>query len=168
MKAKNKTQQKKQKLFKVIANDSYKHCYYYPELDKTFIIFKSINGIFDLIYSKNNSIISYDIINYNLISEIKNAHDKQITNFRQIFDNINKRDILLSVSRDDNNIKIWNITNLECILNLKDVNLKGQLYSSCFLNNSKTIYILSTNYNKSDIPEPIKLIDLSGNKRNKR
>ena len=85
MKGNNKTQKKsnkKQKLFKVIAKDSYKHSHFFAELNNTFIIFKSINGIFYLTYSKINSIINYDILNYKIISEIKNAHNSKITNFR--------------------------------------------------------------------------------------
>jgi WD40 repeat protein len=167
LKANNKNQKKsnkKQKLFKVIANNSFKHSYFSAELDNTFIIFKSINEIFYLIYSKMNSIINYDIINYKIRSEIKNAHNSTITNFRHCSDSFNKRDLLLSISKDDNILKIWNITNFECILNLKNVNTKGVLYSACFLKDSKMINFLSTNYNSNGIPEPIKLFDLSGNK----
>ena len=167
MKANNKNQKKsnkKQKLFKVIANDSYKHSYWSANIDNTFTIFKSIDAIFYLIYSKINSIINYDILHYKKISEIKNAHNSQITNLRHCSDSINKRDLLLSISKDDNILKIWNITNYECILNLKNVNTKGVLYSACFLKDSKKINILSSNYNSNGIPEPIKLFDLSGKK----
>lgn len=167
MKANNKTQKrsnKKQKLFKVIAKDAYKHSYFSAELNNTFVIFKSINGIFYLIYSKINSIINYDIINYKSISEIKNAHNSEITNFRHCSDNTNKRDLLLSISKDDNILKLWNVTNFECILNLNNVNTKGVLKSACFLKDSKMIKILSTNFNSDGNPEPIKLFDLSGKK----
>ena len=128
MKGNNKTQKKsnkKQKLFKVIAKDSYKHSYFFAELNNTFIIFKSINGIFYLTYSKINSIINYDILNYKIISEIKNAHNSKITNFRYYSDRINKRDLVLSISKDDNILKLWNVTNFECILNIKMLILKG-------------------------------------------
>ena len=163
MKANNKTQKKsnkKQKLFKVIAKDSYKHSYFSAELNNTLTIFKSINGIFYLIYSKINSIINYDIINYKIISEIKKAHNSKITNFRHCSDNINKRDLLLSISKDDNILKLWNVTNFECLLNINNVNTKGALYSGCFLKDSKMIKILSTNFNSDGNPEPIKLFDL--------
>ena len=167
MKGNNKNKKKsnkKQKLFKVLANDSYGNSYFFAELDNTFIIFKSINDIFYLIYSKINSIINYDILNYKNISEIKNAHNAQITNFRHCSDSINKRDLLLSISKDDNILKIWKINNFECILNLNNVNTKGALYSACFLKDSKKINILSSNYNSNGNPEPIKLFDLSGKK----
>ena len=72
--------------------------------------------------------------------------------------------MLLSISKDDNILKLWNITNFECILNLKNVNNKGVLYSACFIKESKTINILSSNYNSNGIPEPIKLFNLSGKK----
>ena len=167
MKGNNKIQKKsnkKQKLFKVIAKDSYKHSYFFAELNNTFIIFKSINGIFYLTYSKINSIINYDILNYKIISEIKNAHNSKITNFRYCSDSINKRDLVLSISKDDNILKLWNVTNFECILNINNVNTKGVLNSGCFLKDSKMIKILSTNFNSDGNPEPIKLFDLSGKK----
>ena len=159
-----KMKNKKKKLYKVIANDSYKHSYYMEELNKTFTIFKSIQEIFYLIYSKNNSIINYDLNHYQILSEIKNAHNSVITNFRHCTDNALKRDLLLSVSKDDNTIKLWNITNLECILNLTNINTNGVLKSACFLTKPKKINILSSNFNSDGIPEPIKLYDISGRK----
>ena len=74
--------------------------------------------------------------------------------------------MVISISKDDNILKLWNVTNFESILNLNNVNTKGVLYSSCFLNNSKMINILSTNFNSGGNPEPIKLFDLSGKKNN--
>ena len=51
-------------------------------LDNTFFVVKSIEDILLLIYAKeNNSIISYNLINNQIISEIKNAQDNDISNF---------------------------------------------------------------------------------------
>ena len=84
-----------------------------------FIIFKSINDILFLAYIKdNNSIILYDIIDKKKINEIKNIHNGKIQCFNYSFDSQNKRDLILSSSLND--IKIWDINNLECLLNLKD------------------------------------------------
>ena len=71
--------------------------------NNTFSIFKSICGIFYLIYSnKKSSIISYDLINNKTINIIKKAHKSYIINFRHILDNFNKRDLIISLSCDNN------------------------------------------------------------------
>ena len=51
-------------------------------------MFKSINT-FDILYliytNENKSILFFDLINNKKIIEIKNAHNKFITNFRYLF-----------------------------------------------------------------------------------
>jgi len=134
-------------------------------LDNTFNVFKSINNILYLIYTnKNKSIISYNLIDNKKIIEIKNAHNEHITNFRYYLDKINKRDLIISISKDDNNIKLWNISNFECLLDLKSIKYGGCfLDSACFLNDNNQNYIITNNssYNGS---EYIKIYDFKGNK----
>ena len=75
--------------------------------DNTFCIFESVDKIFYLIYSRIfYTIITYALINLKKISEIKKAHNKEITNFRHILDTLNKTDLILSISDKDNNLKI--------------------------------------------------------------
>ena len=69
-------------------------------------VFKSIDDILYLIYAQNNSIISYDIINKKQLKEIENAHKQSIIRFNNFFDDINKRDLLLSLSVEENEIKL--------------------------------------------------------------
>ena len=101
-------------------DDSYtysKSCH--ERFDNTFCIFESIENIYYLIYTNDEndkSIISYNIIEYIKIIEIKNAHKTYITNFRYYFDNTNKRDLILSVSNNDSSIKLWNVNNWECFI----------------------------------------------------
>ena len=139
-------------------------------LNDTFISFKSINNIHFLIYSNNyKSIISFDIINKRIINEIKKAHEEYITNFRYYFDLINKRDLILSISSDNNNLKLWNINpnnnNFECLLDIKKINKEGFLDSACFLKDNNQIFILTSNhYDKKENLESIKLYDFKGNK----
>ena len=143
-----------------LINDSYINI----RLDNTFSIFKSINNLLYLIYSnRNKSIICYDLIKFQKINEIKNAHSEYITNFRHYFDKQNKRDLVMSISAINNNLKIWNAKNWDCILNINKVNNKGLLYSACFLNYKKYIYIITSNFNKKNA-EPIKIFDLNGQK----
>ena len=93
--------------------------------------------IFYIIYTnENRSIISYDLINNKKINEIKNAHSELITNLRHYSDKINKRDLIISISSKNNNIKLWNINTFECLLNLENINNNGLLFSACFFNNN--------------------------------
>ena len=59
--------------------------------------------------TENKSIITLNLINNKKIIEIKNAHNNYITNLRHYLDKNNNRDLLLSVSNVDFNIKIWNV-----------------------------------------------------------
>ena len=134
-------------------------------LDNSICVFKSINDIYYLIYSNlNNSIISFNLINNKIINEIKNAHNTDITNFRYCLDSKNKRDLILSISFGDNNLKLWDANNWMCLLNLQTVNNIGYIKTSCFLNDTKNIYIITSNSCESDLIEPIKIYDLNGNK----
>ena len=149
------------KLIKDLIKDSY---VYYSFLDNTFCVFESIDKILYLIYgNKYRSIISFNIIDSKKINEIKNAHESYITNFRHYLDLNNKRDLIITISADDNNIKLWNIVNLELLVDIQNINKDGLLYSSCFLNNNSQIYIISSNYDYSGNCEPIKVFDFNGN-----
>ena len=132
--------------------------------ENTFIIFNSINKSYLLVYATQiKSIICYDLNRFKNISEIKNAHDENITNFRHCYNSNIQRDIIMSVSRNDNNIKIWDIKYFQCLLNLKNINKDGLLNSASFLNYNNNIYILTCN-RKWINPESIKIFDLNGKK----
>ena len=71
----------------------------------------------------------------------------------------------MSLSSNDNNIKVWNVYNWDCLLNLKNVNTNGKIYSSCFLNVlDDNNYIVTSNYNSNNQTENIKIFDFNGNK----
>ena len=151
------------KLLNNLVIDTYDNLF----LNDTFLLFKSINNIFILIYTNlYRSILSYDIIDNKKINEIKNAHLKYITNFRHYLDNINKRDLFLSISSYNNNLKMWDIRNFECLLEIKDIYEKGSLYSACFLNDNNDNFIVTSNgqlsYGKNE--ELIKVFDFEGKK----
>ena len=142
-----------------IVNDSYIHYIKW----NTFCAFNSIEDIFYLTYSnEQKSIIFYNLIDNKKISEIKNAHAKHITNFRHYLDANNKRDLIISISLDDNNIKLWNVNYLVCLLNVEHANKVGGLLSACFLIDNNNINIVTSNHSISHI-EPIKIYDLNGN-----
>ena len=129
-------------------------------LDNIFISFKSKSDILYLIYSTlKKSIIAYNLNVMEIITEIKNAHKDYIDNFRHSYDIINKKDIILSLSSGDNNIKIWDIKNWDCLYNINNLYKVGILLSACFLVNENVNYIVTCNcflYN-------IIVIDFKGN-----
>jgi len=150
----NKTNENLEKL----TND----CYSMWDLDNTFTIVKLNNDLLYLIYATTKlSIISYDLINNKKISEIKNAHNNYITNFRYYLNEINKMDLIMSISANDNNLKIWNFKNWECLLNLQEFNQIGRLYSACILSYKCKIYIITSGWDSFDY-KPLKVYDING------
>ena len=134
-------------------------------LDNTFCLFKSIDNIFYLIYSnQKNLIVSYNLNKFQKIAEIFSGHHKLITNFRHYLDKINNKDLVLSISAKENNIKVWEIKYWKCILNIANINLLGFLDSACLLYDNHNNFIITSNSNKQNIPEPIKIFNFQGNK----
>ena len=81
-----------------------------------FETFKSIDNIYFLVYvNKDNSIVIYNLNDNEKVCLLKKAHKEEIRYIKYYLDIINKRDLLLSSSYIENNIKIWNIQNYECI-----------------------------------------------------
>ena len=142
------------KYLKDLVNDAYTHLY----IDNTFILFKSIDDLIYIIYSNNKkSIIAYNLIDNKKIIEIKNAHNENITNFRHYLDLEKKKNFILSISNEDNNIKLWDIYNFKCLLNIKKAYKESNILSACFLYDNNKIYIITCNcYN------PIKIFKLNG------
>ena len=133
-------------------------------LENIFCVFESIDNNIYLIYSNNyRSIISFNLMSIQKINEIKKAHSFDITNLRHYFDKKNKRNILMSISSSDFNLKLWNIKNYECLFNIKTINVKGHLLLGCFLNENNNIYIISYN-SMTPYNELIRVFDMNGNK----
>ena len=139
-------QNKKNNNFKMLSyltSDSYG----YSNLDNSFTIFKSISDILYLVYATyEKSIICYNLINQKKTTEIKNCHNRYITNFRHYLDKINKRDLIISISNFDNNLKIWDAYNWGCILNLLNANnnvfgLNGQKIKEINNSDENTFFI---------------------------
>jgi len=146
---------------KDLTNDSYSF-----NLTNSFIIFKSIEDILILIYpSRNDSLIAINILDNKIVNEIKNAVDEFNPNFSHFLDKINKRDLIMAVSPFENEVKVWNFNNLECLINIEKINEFGRIYSACFLNDKENIFIVTSNYSICDC-EPIKIYDFDGKKIN--
>lgn len=122
-----------------LTKDSYSNL----PLENIFCVFESIDNIIHLIYSNNvKSIISFNLVNIQKINEIKKAHNFEITNLRHYLDKKNNRNIIMSISPSNFNLKLWNIKNYECILNIKTINVKGHLLLGCFLNENSNVNII--------------------------
>ena len=147
-------------LIKELTIDSYTDY----TLDNTFLVFISIDDIFYIIYTNiKRSIISFNLSDNKKINEIKKAHNRDITNFRHFFDKINKRDLIISISLSDNNLKLWDISNYDCLLNIENVNKTGRLFSACFFCSNNNNYILTSSAYCNNL-ESIKVFDFNGNK----
>ena len=135
-------------------------------LENSLCIFKSINNILYLIYTNmNNWIICYNLIDNYIINQIKYAHKEYITNYRYFLDKNNKRDLIISISSSDNNLKLWNINKLECLLDIKNINQFGFLLSACFLEEKNQNYIITSNFsNSSYFFDSLRAFDLNGKK----
>jgi len=132
--------------------------------NEEFCIFKSLDNILYLIYvNKNNFIIFYNIIDNKKINEIKKAHNNYISSIKYIIDNINNRELIISISND---IKLWDIKTIECLLVIKPTkeNLQKYIFNGCFLKNNKHIFIILKSSSFFVFKEPIKIFNLKGKK----
>ena len=114
--------------------------------EDSFIVFKSVDNILQLVYAtKEKSIISYDLDSKRNIAKKFKAHKNFITNFKFIYDRENNKDIVMSISKKDNNIKIWNANSWELLTDIPNANQNNFLYSACFLQNENNINIITSN-----------------------
>ena len=150
-----------------IATDSFAGFSY----DDSFTVFRSINNILKLVYAtKNKSILCYDLDRKVLSNKSFNAHNNYITNFKHYLDSINRRDIIMSISKKDNNLKLWNANTWENICNIINVNRNDFLYSSCFMKDNNNDYIITSNgcnrqfYMNIHNFEPMKIYNFMGEK----
>ena len=132
-------------------------------IEYSFCIFKSINDILILICSEVNSIISYNLNNFQKLSEIKNAQEN-IVSFRHLFDKYKKRDLIISVSSVKNNVKLWTFNNWKCLYNYIEPKNNDFLFSACFLDNNSQIFIIISKYCNDYPLDEIKVYDLTGKK----
>ena len=154
--------------FKLIPFNLTHSSYGSPIIDNSFLTFKSINGIIYLIYANTEkSIIAYNLLDNKLLTEIKNAHNCYIYSFRHYQDKKNKRDLFLSVSLKDNNLKVWSVNDFQCLLNIENIYNYGKLYTACFICDKYNIYIIPGNYKylfkDNHKKEPLKVFNLDGN-----
>ena len=146
-----------------IIDDSYAN----TALDNAFCVFNSYNDILYIVYANHSkSIIFYNLLDNKVIKEIKNAHEKHITNFKHYFDKNSKTDYIISISKHNSNIKLWNINSNNCLFNVYGY-INGNLDSACFIKDANESFILLCNsykINKIDKSEGIKVLNFKGDK----
>ena len=148
------------KLENFILKNNIKNSFSRWGLDNAFIAF-NFNDFSYLIYAtKYKSIISFNLNEEIIVSDIKKAHTEDITNFRYYIKEEENKCIIMSISGDNRNIKLWDFLNWECILNLSSIYDYGLIFSSCFLNEENELYIITCC--SSDDCE-IKIYNLLGN-----
>ena len=103
-------------------------------------------------------------MNDKIINVIKKAHNHFITSFIYYLDKNNKREIIMSISGRERVIKLWNISNLECILNLNlSESFTADIISGAFLCYNNINYIIFAS-NREPGLFPIKIYDFNKNK----
>ncbi len=130
--------------------------------DNSIITFNHENEYY-LIYSDGHSIITYNLNDCKKMCEMRNAHHSYISNFRYYYDSNNKRDLILSMS-NDNNFKLWNFFTMECLLYVSNIYKEGHLTSACILNYNNELYIIVSNQSFNLVNNPLLVFDLKGNK----
>ena len=145
-----------------ISIDIIKQNYCMYDLDNSFVIFKPKNGHLYIVYPLLENFLCFDLIDEKIIATVKKAHEFYVLNFRYLYDPFLKKDLILTISGEDNNIKLWDIETWECLINIK-ANSFGIMFSSCFLydNINKEYYIVSSNCTGINF---IQIFDFKGNK----
>ena len=159
-----KTNPKNIKFEKTLINDVSHEQESYSQ--NVFIIFKSFNEIYYIIYiNESSSIVSYDLFNNIKVCEIKNKLPETISIINHYPDYNSKRDLIMTVQEMHRNLKIWNFSDFSLIYEFKKIYTKGSLHAGCFLNEDQHIYILTGNHRfNGKKAAPIKVYDLNGNK----
>jgi WD40 repeat protein len=143
-----------------IINDSY--C---PILiDNSFVVFESIKNMAYLIYStKNKYIVAYNLTYRDIESKIPSNHSEYISNFKYCFNSFINKELIMSISFKDSQLKIWRFEDWQCIIDIKNVYFSGYLYSACFLNKQNHYYFVTSNWKESKFCELIKVYDYKRN-----
>ena len=134
--------------------------------DDSFLIFWSTYNTLNLVYATlEKTIKCFNLLDNTEIIEIKDDEKdiKYITNFRHFFDKNNKRDLIMSIISIQNKIKIWDANKWDLIVSIKDIYKKGNIFSSCFINDINDVYVISSNCSMFDNSKPLKVFDLNGN-----
>ena len=134
--------------------------------DNVFIIFKALDKIYYIVYAdKNESIISFDLINNRVKYKKTQKKDACSTCFNHYQDNNKKRDLIMAIEPGTNSIKVFNFSNCDLIYFFKNINKNGYLNVANFFSDDNNIFIMTSNhrYSTKNV-DPVKIYDLKGKK----
>ena len=135
-------------------------------LDYTFTIFNTKENNTVLVYAtKDIELIFLELTEKKLLKKIEKAHSRFISNIHHFYDDKENSDIIMTVSYENNNIKLWDLCTYDTIVNIKKANISSLLLSACFLKYNNENYIISSNGDlntKIKKFSPIKLFDFNG------
>ena len=155
--------QKKNYDLNYISYDIIKDSFCPIEIDNSFVIFESKKCSYIVYATIDKSIISYNLSNKKIDKKINNAHNEHITNFYYCYNNIINKELIMSISYKDTNLKIWNFKTWDCILNIQKVYSQGFIYAACFLNKQNNFYFVTSNYEENKFTDSIKIFDYNQN-----
>ena len=150
------------KFAKSLATNSYSDW----GLDNVFTAFISKDKIQFLVYAtKDKWLVFYNLNEMKEANTIKSAHSYYITNLHHVYDEQEKRDIIMSVAAEDNQIKLWDLSTFKLINKIKYINKNGYLLSACFLEYNGMNCIATSNGELRQIEfGPIKIYNSEGKK----
>lgn len=132
-----------------------------------FIAFRSISNELILLYVNNiNEIVLYDLEKFQLLSNNFNSHNEMISFLKHFKDINNKRDIIVSISNIDCDVKLWEIKKslLSCIYDLGNVYVNGFVHGACFISFNSVIFLCVINYETPNKGDNIKLLNIETEK----
>ena len=130
--------------------------------DNSFIILKALENCYFLIYISNKkSINCYNLLYMEITAKINLSDDfYSISCLKHFYDKKNNRDLILVISHFNHLLKIWNLSNWDCICTIPKFNKIGISFSALMMEINGEINIVTSNA----YSEPIKFFDLNGNK----
>ena len=149
----------------IVSSDIISDAYCPLIIDNSFIVFESQTKIPLIVYAtEDKSIICYNLKFRKIETKITNAHKEYISNFCYCNNYIIHKELIISISYKDTNLKIWEINdNWKCLLNIKNVYSNGYLYSSSFLNKQNNYYFVTSNWEEAKYADSIRVYDYDGN-----
>ncbi len=93
-----------------------------PKSNNLFTVFKSFENYLVLIYCDyENRMISYDLERFKVFNKVDNKHSEMVQCIKHFKDEKNKKDLIISISPDNYNLKLWEASKLLCLLNLENI-----------------------------------------------
>ena len=124
------------------------NAYCSTEIDNSFTVFNSVyKNCYYLIYAtEKKSIINNNLSLRKIVKTIPTAHSSFISNIQYYYDKYNNLEVIMSLSYNDCNLKLWNFSNWKCFRNIKNIYSEGYLYSACIFTKKKISYFAVSNY----------------------